>query len=41
MKPQWLINVLDYSAELLHYILDIVIDKSDQFSLCNDRNDHV
>lgn len=41
MKPQWLINGLDYSAELLYNVVNIVTDKSDQFSFCNNRIGYV
>lgn len=41
MKPPWLINGLDYSAELLYNVVNIVTDKSDQFSFCNNRNAYV
>lgn len=41
MKPQWLINGLDYSAELLYNVVNILTDKSDQFSFCNNRDGYV
>lgn len=31
MKPQWLINGLGYSAELLYNVVNLAADKSDLF----------
>lgn len=43
MKPQWLINGLGYSAELLYNVVNLAADKSDLFFFppcCNDWNDY-